>query len=170
MSVSGEQELKTEIEIKCKNDCENSFKFETEKSRLYSIKGQLCQGYSNINSELEPVCNLYMNQHQEFRQEVIMEYAEKNASWMILGGVMIGVLILVCVYKTACCKLLPRCSHVLTGKRRGKKLEAKSFHRSVDEINGKIGRLLDHTDGISPVSVNNPTNSWTLKKSSLFKG
>ena len=68
MSVSGEQELKTEIEIKCKNDCENSFKFETEKSRLYSIKGkcldwlhlichcigQLCQGYSNINSELEP--------------------------------------------------------------------------------------------------------------------
>ena len=77
---------------------------------------------------------------------------------MILGGVMIGVLILVCVYKTACCQCLPRCSHVFTGKRRGKKLEAKSFHRSVDEINGKIGRLLDHTDGISPVSVNNPTN------------
>lgn len=79
---------------------------------------------------------------------------------------MIGVLILFCVYKTACCKCCPRCSSILMGKRRsGEQFESKSFHRSMDEINGKIERLLDHSDGITPVSVDNPTNRQRSLKS-----
>ena len=57
---------------------------------------------------------------------------------------MIALLVLFCAYKTACCKLCPSCK-----LRRGRKsnLEQKSFHQSVEQINAKIERLLDHADG-----------------------